>query len=97
MLYVGHGGLLDIAVDPEFEKSRLVYLSYLHGEETASTIRVMRARFDDGQRHPHRRKRSFEGSPGPRPEQIGGRLALTGDGYLFISLGDRWDGRVRKI
>ena len=36
VLYVGHGGLLDIAVDPEFEQSQLVYLSYLHGEETAA-------------------------------------------------------------
>jgi glucose/arabinose dehydrogenase len=34
----------------------------------------------------------FESSPGPRPELIGGGLALTGDGYLFITLGDRWDG-----
>lgn len=34
VLYAGHGGLLDIAVDPEFEQSHLVYLSYLQGEET---------------------------------------------------------------
>lgn len=32
VLYVGHGGLLDIAVDPEFEQSHLVYLSYLQGD-----------------------------------------------------------------
>ena len=36
--------------------------------------------------------RTYVMSPGRRPEQIGGRLALTGDGYLFISLGDRWEG-----
>lgn len=92
VLYVGHGGLLDIAVDPEFEQSHLVYLSYLQGEETASTIRVMRARFDDDNDTLTDQAIVFEGSPGPRPEQIGGRLALSGDGYLFISLGDRWDG-----
>ncbi len=92
VLYAGHGGLLDIAVDPEFEQSHLVYLSYLQGEETASTIRVMRARFDDDNDTLTDQAIIFEGSPGPRPEQIGGRLALSGDGYLFISLGDRWDG-----
>ena len=92
VLYAGHGGLLDIAVDPEFEQSHLVYLSYLQGEETASTIRVMRARFDDDNDTLTDQVIIFEGSPGPRPEQIGGRLALSGDGYLFISLGDRWDG-----
>jgi glucose/arabinose dehydrogenase len=92
VLYAGHGGLLDIAVDPEFEQSHVVYLSYLHGEETASTIRVMRARFDADNDTLADQTIIFEGSPGPRPEQIGGRLALSGDGYLFISLGDRWDG-----
>jgi aldose sugar dehydrogenase len=92
VLYVGHGGLLDIAVDPEFEQSHLVYLSYLQGEETASTIRVMRARFGEDNDTLTDQAIIFEGSPGPRPEQIGGRLALSGDGYLFISLGDRWDG-----
>ncbi len=91
VLYAGHGGLLDIAVDPEFEQSHLVYLSYLQGEETASTIRVMRARFDADNDTLTDQVIIFEGSPGPRPEQIGGRLALSGDGYLFISLGDRWD------
>ena len=92
VLYVGHGGLLDIAVDPEFEQNRLVYLSYLQGEETASTVRVLRAKYDEDNDTLTNQAIIFEGSAGPRPEQIGGRLALSGDGYLFISLGDRWDG-----
>ena len=92
VLYVGHGGLLDIAVDPEFEQNRLVYLSYLQGEETASTVRVLRAKYDEDNDTLTDQAIIFEGSAGPRPEQIGGRLALSGDGYLFISLGDRWDG-----
>jgi glucose/arabinose dehydrogenase len=91
VLYVGHGGLLDVAVDPGFEDNRLVYLSYLQGEETASTIRVLRAKFDADHETLTDEEIIFESSPGPRPEQIGGRLALTGDGYLFVSLGDRWD------
>jgi len=92
VLYVGHGGLLDVAVDPDFGENRLVYLSYLHGDEAASTIRVLRAKFDKDNGTLTDEAIVFEGSPGPRPEQIGGRLALTGDGYLFVSLGDRWDG-----
>jgi glucose/arabinose dehydrogenase len=92
VLYVGHGGLLDIAIDPAFEENRFVYLSYLQGEETASTIRVLRAKYDEDNDTLNDQAIIFEGSPGPRPEMLGGRLALTGDGYLFISLGDRWDG-----
>jgi glucose/arabinose dehydrogenase len=92
VLYVGHGGLLDVAVDTDFEQNHFVYLSCLQGNETASIIRVLRARFDEDNEVLTEEQVIFEGSPGPRPEQIGGRLALTGDGYLFISLGDRWDG-----
>jgi glucose/arabinose dehydrogenase len=91
VFYVGHGGLLDVAVDPEFEESRFIYLSYLQGNETASTIRVLRAKFDEDNDTLTDEAIIFEGSPGPRPEQIGGRVALTGDGYLFVSLGDRWE------
>jgi len=91
VFYVGHGGLLDVAVDSDFEESHFVYLSFLQGNEMASTIRVLRAKFDADNDALTDEKIIFEGSPGPRPEQIGGRLALTGDGYLFISLGDRWE------
>jgi glucose/arabinose dehydrogenase len=92
VLYKGHGGLLDVAIDPEFEDNRFIYLSYLHGDETASIIGVLRAKFDDDNDTLTGVETIFEGTPGPRTDQIGGRLALTGDGHLFISLGDRWDG-----
>ena len=46
VLYSGHGGLLDVEVDPNFEENGTIYLSYLQGEETASIVKVMRARFD---------------------------------------------------
>ena len=92
VLYKGHGGLLDVAVDPEFEDNGLIYLSYLQGEEAASTMRVMRAKFDTDSDALTDTEVIFEGTPGPSLDQIGGRLALTGDGHLFISLGDRWDG-----
>jgi hypothetical protein len=91
VLYSGHGGLLDVAVDPNFEENGMIYLSYLQGEETASIIKVMRARFDADQEALTEQQVIFEGSPGTRPELLGGRIALTGDGYLFLSLGDRWD------
>jgi aldose sugar dehydrogenase len=35
VLYMGHGGLLDIALDPEFADNGIVYLSFLQGEESA--------------------------------------------------------------
>ena len=37
VLYTGHGGLLDVALDPEFAENGIIYLSFLQGEESAST------------------------------------------------------------
>ncbi len=86
-----HGGLLDVAVDPGFAQNGLVYMSYLAGELSASSIKVMRARYDERSETLTDQQVIFEGTPGPKTDQIGGRIAVTDDGYLFLTLGDRWD------
>jgi glucose/arabinose dehydrogenase len=91
VLYTGHAGLLDVAIDPDFQENATIYLSYVQGEETASIVKVMRARFDPDSETLSDEQVIFEGSPGARPELLGGRIALTPDGYLFLSLGERWD------
>ncbi len=90
VLTLGHGGLIDLALDPEFATNGTIYLSYLHGEEAASTIRIMKARLDQQNDTLADQKIIFESTPGVRHEQLGGRMALTSDGYLFLSVGDRW-------
>lgn len=39
----GQGGLLDIAVHPDFDDNQYVYLSYAHGTEEGNRLRVVRA------------------------------------------------------
>lgn len=91
VLHDKHGGLLDIAIDPNFAENRIVYMSYLHGALDASSMRVMKARYDLQNETLTDQQVIFEGTPGPKTDQIGGRIALTDDGYLFLTLGDRWD------
>ena len=92
VLYLAHGGLLDVAVDPDFNSNGIVYLSYLQGNEKESTMRVMKARFDGQSETLVDGQVIFESNPAPKHDQIGGSLALAGDGYLFLSLGDLWEG-----
>jgi glucose/arabinose dehydrogenase len=87
-----HGGLLDVALDPDFATNGTIYFSYLQGDATSQTTRVMRAHFDAGKEALTEQKVIFEGTPGKKPEQIGGRIAVTEDGYLFLTLGDTWEG-----
>jgi len=88
----GHGGFIDLAVDPNYAVNDTIYLSYLVGTADSSTIRVMKARLDDQNEALTDQQILFESTPGAKPEQLGGRIALTPDGYLFLSLGDRWAG-----
>ena len=92
VLTAGHGGLIDVALDPDFAANDTLYLSYLDGTEEASVFKVLRAKLDLAGDQLTEAAVIFESTPGKRPDQIGGRLAVTPDGYLFLSLGDRWAG-----
>ncbi|MFN3351448.1 PQQ-dependent sugar dehydrogenase [Pseudorhodoplanes sp.] len=87
----GLAGLLDVAVDPDFASNRLIYVSYVHGDRTRSSLRVMRARLSRDLRRLEARTTLFDSSAAARDEQYGGRLAVTPDGYLFLTVGDRWE------
>ncbi len=86
------GGLLDVVVSRDFAQSGTVYLSYTHGTLDASTVRILKARLNLKTRWLMDRSVLFESDPpASANEQLGGRLALTRNGYLFLSLGDRWE------
>jgi glucose/arabinose dehydrogenase len=84
----GRGGLLDGAIDPQFEENRLVYLSYAEPGEGGAGTTVARGRLGEGglegvqviyRQHP---KVSGNG-------HFGSRLVFDRDGKLFITQGDR--------
>lgn len=88
----GQGGLMDIALDPQFEDNGWIYLTLAHGDSDGNTTRLVRGRLSDmrwidGQvlftAEPLRR----------RPVHYGGRLAFLGDGTLLLTLGDGFDDR----
>jgi len=86
------GGLLDVVVDPDFARNGTVYLSYTHGTLEASTVRILKGRLDLKRKALVDQAVLFESDPpASANEQLGGRLAVTRDGYLFLSLGDRWE------
>ena len=89
----GQGGLLDVALDPSFATNGMLYLSYTHGSEHHSSIRVLRAILDLSANALTHQTVIFESTPLASPEQLGGRLAVTTYGYLFLSLGARWEAK----
>ena len=85
------GGLHDIAIDPGFSENGTVYLSYVHGTTVSATVRVLRAKLDEQRFTLLDQHVIFESYP-PTPivDQLGGRIVVTRDGYLYLTLGVRW-------
>ncbi len=92
VLRLGHGGLIDLALDPDFANNNTLYMSYLTGTEQASVLRVMKAKLDNRNETLTDETVIFESTPGDKHDQIGGRITVTPDGYLFLTVGDRWAG-----
>jgi glucose/arabinose dehydrogenase len=91
----GQGGLLDIALDPDFARNRLIYFSYAEdrGDGRAGTS-VMKARLNeagtalDSSQVIFRQEPSHTGG-----NHFGSRLVFDREGRLFVTLGDRFDLR----
>ena len=83
----GQGGLLDVAVHPDFAETDWVYFSYSAGDRSNNRTEVARAQYSDGQLTNweviFRVNRDKSGA-----QHFGSRLAWLPDQTLLISIGD---------
>ncbi|HEY7406691.1 MAG TPA: PQQ-dependent sugar dehydrogenase, partial [Gemmatimonadaceae bacterium] len=92
---VSQGGLLDVAIDPDFAQNQLVYLSFSEpGDGGTSGTAVARGRLGNG------RLDNVEVIYRQEPKvrsggHYGSRLVFSRDGMLFITQGDRQAGSFR--
>ena len=85
---VNQGGLLDVALDPDFASNRLVYLSYAEPREGGNGTAVARGTLTDrgldGVQVIFRQDVTINGR-----HHFGSRLVFDRDGLLYVTLGDR--------
>lgn len=85
----GQGGLLDVALDPEFAANRRVYLSYAEPGPGGASTAVARGVLDGtrlrGVEVIFRQQPKVSG-----PNHFGSRLAFAPDGTLFVTMGERF-------
>lgn len=85
----GQGGLLDVALSPDFAKDRYVYLSYAEADGSKSGTAVGRGRLSaDGAALEDFRVLFRQEPKLSSGLHYGSRLVLDGKGYLYISLGE---------
>lgn len=87
----GQGGLLDIALDPDFAASQRIYLSYSEsGSGSTSGTAVYRARLDLANLSLQDGRVIFRQSPKTTGNgHYGSRLVFGRDGMLYVTLGER--------
>jgi glucose/arabinose dehydrogenase len=96
----GQGGLLDIALGPDFDRSRRIYLSYseprggpVNGTSVARASLVGTA----GEERLEGLEVIFRQEPAHRGGvHFGSRLAFAPDGKLFVTLGERYEMRFAQ-
>lgn len=87
----GQGGLLDVALEPEFASSRMVYLSYAEAGEGGAGTAVARGRLNEAATALENLQVVFRQVPKvDGANHFGSRLVFARDGTLFITTGERF-------
>lgn len=90
------GGLLDVAISPDFATDRLVYFSYAEPRSDGNGTAVARARLSDDGRSLSGLQVIFRAQPSwSNSMHYGSRLVFDREGHLFITLGERSDLETR--
>ena len=97
VLVEGQGGLLDVAVDPDYAANGWVYLAYSHGLEAADEsgrvpgmTRIVRAKIRDGKWTGQEVLfEAAEESYLTGRVHFGSRIIFDAEGHLYFSIGER--------
>ncbi len=86
----GQGGLLDIALHPDFEKNGWIYITYSskEGEEKGGNTALVRAQLKDNALY--NKELLYKAGPNTtKGQHFGSRIEFDSEGYLYFSVGDR--------
>jgi aldose sugar dehydrogenase len=93
----GQGGLLDVALDPQFQRNRLIYISYSEPGETGNSTAVARGVLGADGGTLSDLKVIFSQKPKVgSTRHFGSRLVFDREGHLFIGLGERSEEQFRN-
>lgn len=87
VFYDGQGGLLDVAVHPDFAQNNLIYLSFSKGDDKDNATTLIRAKL--GKDKLENIETIFEASPHKKDSaHFSGRILFLPDKTLLLSVGD---------
>lgn len=99
VLAEGQGGLLDVALGPNFAEDRMIYWSYAKplGDGQSATA-VARGRLAENLSEVTAVEDIFvQEPPSPSPMHYGSRILFDGDGHAFITTGEHFTEEERVL
>ncbi|MDQ3224253.1 MAG: PQQ-dependent sugar dehydrogenase [Gemmatimonadota bacterium] len=92
----GQGGLLDVALSPEFASDRTIYWSYSEPRKGGNATSVARAALSADRRRLDQVRVILRAMPTyDGTAHFGSRLAFGPDGMLYVTVGERSDAPMR--
>lgn len=86
----GQGGLLDVAVHPDFAQNRLIYWSFSEAGKGGNSTAVARGKLSEDGKALEDVKVIFSQQPKVRSNMhFGSRIVFDGKGHIFVTLGER--------
>ena len=94
----GQGGLLDVALDPEFAANRMIYFTYSEPVKGGNHTSVAKAKLSTDEKKVENVQVIFRATPiYDGDKHYGSRLLFDKDGNLFVSTGERSDLETRPL
>jgi aldose sugar dehydrogenase len=87
----GQGGLLDVALHPDFPRTRWVYLTYSRPGPAGATTALARGRLEEGGLA-DTEDLFVADAWSTDGRHFGSRIVFDGEGHLYLSVGDRGEG-----
>lgn len=92
----GQGGMLDVALDPDFTTNNIIYFSYSEPYEGGNHTAVAKGKLSSDLKTISDVKVIFRATPTyDGDKHYGSRLVFDKDGNLFVSTGERSDKQTR--
>lgn len=93
----GQGGLFDVAVAPDFDESRLVFLTFAQDVEGGTVTAVGKGVLSEDEASLEDFEVIFQAVPAYDGDlHYGGRIIFDDDGNLFLTTGERSDDPIRE-
>lgn len=88
VLYKGQGGLLDVAISPDFKKNGWIYFTYVKNINNQGATTLSRAKLKDYRLY-NWQELLVTQSTTSTTRHFGSRIAFNEEGHVFFSVGDR--------